>query len=156
MAEPEVDTGGTGSGLEEIQRRRRRYLLVGLGVMVLVCAGGVTLLPRYGQSVGIWLFDEFIQPGWREADVQSTIVKGDEIRSALAAHYADHGSYPSTLDGLVPAYLPEVPVPDTGLKVWSYRIWRGGEGYELGFAANESRYPEASTDERTPGWFRNE
>lgn len=150
-----VEAKGDAGGLEEIQRRRRRSLVVGIATMVLVCGGAVTLLARHGRAVGEWLA-EVVEGSWQAADVRSTIAKGEQIRSALEAHYADHGVYPDALTALMPTYLQTLPTPDTGYKIWMYQVSQSRAGYELGFAANESRYPSATVRQRETTWRLNQ
>lgn len=52
--------------------------------------------------------------------------KGKQVVEALKKYKNDHGSYPATLEDLVPDYLPALPRLD-GKAKWFYRFRDGGE-----------------------------
>jgi hypothetical protein len=47
---------------------------------------------------------------------------GDEVVAGLMAYKQDHGTYPATLEELVPQYLPAVPKPPLGQQKWEYEL----------------------------------
>ena len=58
---------------------------------------------------------------WNEKNVQRTIASGDTIVSALYAFQKETGSFPDSLDELVPAYLQKIPAPSVPRYKWEYR-----------------------------------
>jgi hypothetical protein len=79
-------------------------------------------------------------PGWLGGfgGFERSVAAGDELRAeatlamtavALRRHRLEHGTYPPSLDALVPAYLPALPIdPFTGRPI-DYKT--AGAGFEL-------------------------
>ena len=57
--------------------------------------------------------------------------RGDAIIVALEKYRTDHGTYPDTLDALVPKYLPAVQEPDYGERRWVYITYNEKGAYGL-------------------------
>lgn len=65
-----------------------------------------------------------------EADIDRTRMQGSDIVQALERYRSDEGSYPASLDALVPAYLADIPQPAWG-EEWTYRTFSDGAHCEL-------------------------
>jgi hypothetical protein len=57
-----------------------------------------------------------------DAEMREGIERGDQIVQAIEAYNQNNGFYPPTLADLVPDYLPEVPVTNTG-QLFFYRVF---------------------------------
>jgi len=72
-------------------------------------------------GVGARVYYAWLWQRHREA-ISHAITEVQPLLSALEAYRADHGSYPSALDDLVPDYLPAIPEPpfDFPVDEWQY------------------------------------
>ncbi|MEX1184483.1 MAG: hypothetical protein WEF86_14825 [Gemmatimonadota bacterium] len=100
------------------------------------------------------------------AQLEESKQHGTEIVRALADYAAERGTYPVSLDELVPQHLPAVPQPTWGLRRWSYRRYtpadvsaraapRDSVYFSLAVAANESGYPVLFYDLTIAQWVLN-
>jgi hypothetical protein len=80
----------------------------------------------------IYLNSDSLFWGWTEANIRASKDSGAVIIEAVRRFQRHHGVLPQSLDDLVPAYLPEVPLPSAGGGEWYYGITDGG-GFTLGF-----------------------
>jgi hypothetical protein len=55
-------------------------------------------------------------------EIKSGIQRGNTIVKAIEAYHAAKGQYPDTLNGLVPAYLSDIPITTTG-EAFFYRLF---------------------------------
>jgi hypothetical protein len=74
-------------------------------------------------------------------EINDGILKGNHIARAFELFFLDQGRYPSTLDELVPVYLPALPVTLTG-QPFFYRLFEAtdpmaAEMYWLSFRVTE-------------------
>lgn len=90
---------------------------------------------------------------WSEGRVRASQLAGDQIIKGLAAYHADHGSYPSEIDGLVPKYLIAIPRPRAGDKKWRYRRTDDGAAFRLSFAFDDGEYPICWYDSAVAKWY---
>ena len=79
---------------------------------------------------------------------------------ALEAYHSERGTYPPSLDELVPDYLPSVPDPAWGLGRWTYRRYAGDAAgapvyFSLAVPANDSGYPVLFYDVTMGSWVLN-
>lgn len=58
----------------------------------------------------------------RTATAGEAVAEGTRLMVALELHHAIHGSYPETLDALVPEILPETPTDPIHGGPWGYRL----------------------------------
>jgi hypothetical protein len=63
------------------------------------------------------------------ADRDETRLQMTRLAAALAIHRIEHGTYPDSLEALVPTVLPALPTPLYGAQAFLYE--RRGEGYVL-------------------------
>ncbi|MSU76321.1 hypothetical protein EXS54_02545 [Patescibacteria group bacterium] len=63
------------------------------------------------------------------------------LNAALAQYHTEKGSYPKTLQELVPDYLTELP-KDPDSPKYTYRYQRVGNGYRLTCYIEENDYPD--------------
>jgi type II secretory pathway pseudopilin PulG len=99
--------------------------------------------------------------------LEESKVRGAAIVTALGAYRAERGTYPETLQELVPRYLAEVEPPTWGLERWTYRRFTPADVsaaddaeddvvlFQLSVAANESGYPVLFYDLAATRWVRN-
>jgi hypothetical protein len=93
--------------------------------------------------------------------------RGARIVQALAAYESQHGTYPETLNELVPRQLAQVEPPTWGLQRWTYRRYTPAEVsgsaaaaanevyFQLSVAASESGYPVLYYDLTARRWVLN-
>jgi len=108
---------------------------------VSLLTSGVTSMYSYGLS--------------REVNAEETAdayVRMARVVLALSLYHADAGAYPPSLDALVPAYLPAVPLDPYDGKALRYK--RGSAGYVL-YAIGEDRVDNGGVPYRDDIWERN-
>ena len=68
---------------------------------------------------------------WSRANVEETERRGDIVAAALKNYRDRTGSYPDTLQKLVPQDLNRIPQPTVGKREWEYETWptKDGRGY---------------------------
>ena len=93
--------------------------------------------------------------------------RGAVIVEALERHRAASGSYPETLEALVPSYIAEIEPPTWGLRRWRYRRYAAAHGthsvatdtsmvyFQLSVAANDRGYPILYYDVTSRRWVLN-
>ena len=88
--------------------------------------------------------------------------RGAVLVEAIEAHRAAAGSYPDSLEQLVPARLEVIEPPTWGLQRWRYRRLlpqteqaAGREFFQLSVAASESGYPVLYYDIAARRWVLN-
>ena len=64
------------------------------------------------------------------AEIEQTKAQGTAIVTALESHRAREGSYPASLEMLVPVHLEALPAPAWGDQ-WTYRTFDDGRYCEL-------------------------
>ena len=84
-----------------------------------------------------------------EAEIEQTKAQGSAIVAALESHRAREGSYPTSLEALVPADLEVLPAPAWGDQ-WTYRTFddarycelyvRSGDGLTLRYDFTAGRW----------------
>ena len=102
-----------------------------------------------------------------ESRIEESKHRGAAIVQALERHRADKGSYPATLDALVPRYITAIEPPTWGLRRWRYRPYSaadlahdaGVDGstlyFQLSVAANDRGYPVLYYDFSGRRWVLN-
>lgn len=99
--------------------------------------------------------------GWSASSIEKGRQIGDGIVDALHAYKADNGSFPETLDALVPGHLSVIPPAPTGDASWSYRrtTYWGAQAeqdrFELSFSA-AGGYPCCVSGGRRGAWHVDE
>jgi len=79
---------------------------------------------------------------WRESQVTETKKRGDVVRHALNEYRTKTGSFPKSLDALVPEYVKVIPQPTVGRRAWNYKAYLDNTGYLLSVALRSEREPE--------------
>ncbi len=82
---------------------------------------------------------QVVVPNWKRAQIQfcKTLSQQGALQlvTALEIYQRDHGSYPDSLDELVPAYLPEIPKDAISPNLWNrkptFGYQRNAKGYGL-------------------------
>ena len=80
---------------------------------------------------------------WSTAAINESIATGTTLAAALEKYRADNGSYPPTLDQLVPKYVPEIRPPRAGNQRWVYEVFQAGSDYTLAFEDDSEYKPTA-------------
>jgi len=78
---------------------------------------------------------------WDHEAQQRTIERAQPLVEALAAHHADRGRFPDTLEELVPAYLDAIPEPAVGSRAFRYSP--DESGYDLLVESSDTDPPPA-------------
>lgn len=86
-----------------------------------------------GAGVGVYLHAHR-----DEGAIEETKARGLAIVEALQEYRAVAGSYPPSLDALVPAHLESIPAPAWG-EEWMYRTFDDGAHCELYVRAPDGR-----------------
>ena len=93
--------------------------------------------------------------------------RGAAIVDALERHRAASGTFPETLDALVPDYLAAIEPPTWGLRRWRYRRYTAAHGthtagtdtstvyFQLSVAASDRGYPILYYDFTRRRWVLN-
>lgn len=121
--------------------------------------------PRRPRSLAPWLVFGFallagvavyVYAHRDVGDIETAKAQGAQIVDALEAYRAAEGSYPETLDALVPGYLPRLDPPAWGME-WEYRRREESPGgFQLMVAANTSRFPLLYYDPVARDWVLNQ
>ena len=102
-----------------------------------------------------------------EGKLEQSKQRGAEIVQALERHRTEQGDYPSTLEALVPRFVPSIEPPTWGLRRWRYRRYRAGDVasnapadssaryFQLSVAANDRGYPVLYYDFAGRRWVLN-
>lgn len=102
-----------------------------------------------------------------EGRLEESKNRGAPIVAALGAYHAEQGTYPETLDELVPRHLAGIEPPTWGLERWTYRRYTPADVstaddtdddvvfFQLSVAANESGYPVLYYDLAAARWVLN-
>jgi type II secretory pathway pseudopilin PulG len=102
-----------------------------------------------------------------EGRLEQSKERGARIVQALSSYHAEQGTYPETLDELVPEHIGAVEPPSWGLERWTYRRYTpadvsASDGaphdvvyFQLSVAANESGYPVLFYDLAASRWVLN-
>lgn len=103
-----------------------------------------------------------------EGRLEQSKERGAQIVAALMSYQAEHGTYPATLEALVPVHLDSVPQPTWGLAEWGYRRYTPTDVataadtavddvvyFHLSVAASESGYPLLYYDVPLRRWVVN-
>jgi hypothetical protein len=105
-------------------------IILSLGLVLvlgLACCFSGLLIVAPGTARAIVL-----EKPWSDARILESQRRGDELVDALVRYRKTNGGYPTTLDILVPQYLPKIRPPTAGKGRWEYS---GGEGtFDLSFA----------------------
>jgi hypothetical protein len=88
---------------------------------------------------------------WSETDVAETKRRGDIVCNALNDYRTRVGTFPNTLDLLVPKYLSAIPEPTVGKRMWKYQTYVDNSAYLLSVALRSEREPELHASE-VGGW----
>ena len=132
---------------------KRKTALMVLFSFLIFCVGGVLTVriafPVFSHNLWVFFYLDFV---WdRHADECQR--RGDLIIEALLQYKNDYGSYPETLDKLVPKYIDEIPkLPDYNR--WSYNVNEDGS-FGLDFSAFEYNYPCYYYESNDGQWNRN-
>jgi hypothetical protein len=70
---------------------------------------------------------------WTSEKINVSKQTGASIIQALAAYNAKYGTYPASLDKLVPEQLADIQSPVAGERQWHYEISKDGHWYHLSF-----------------------
>ena len=113
---------------------------------LIVAAAGLALLAGLGKEradaagsggaygavivVGIIAADIFLYWVMHDAGIRKITSRGDQIVAAIGRFEDDHGRAPDTLEQLVPAYIPAIPLTDTALCP-EFSYGRDGQSWEL-------------------------
>jgi hypothetical protein len=93
--------------------------------------------------------------------------RGAAIVEALERHRAAEGTYPGTLEALIPSYVTRIHPPTWGLRRWRYRRYTAAHGthtaatdtstvyFQLSVAANDRGYPVLYYDIARRRWVLN-
>ncbi len=73
-------------------------------------------------------------PRWTPELTSESELIGSRIVRALEQHRVRKGTYPSSLDELVPTYLPVIEPPVAGDRRWGYQSRSSGYGFSLWFS----------------------
>ncbi len=86
--------------------------------------------------------------GVSQRALQKTQSSVDEstLRSAVQAHYAEYGTFPPTLEVLVPQFIDGVPAPPIGF-VWAYDATSGSLSVGQPMAQSQGQRVSPPTDE---------
>ena len=74
---------------------------------------------------------------------------GNQVVQALERYKTANGTYPNTLDPLVPAFIPAIPKPKSAQ--WAYLPDRSGNGFGLFFEGGDDD-PVGSYDSNSRCW----
>ena len=88
---------------------------------------------------------------WSSGQVEETKRRGDVVREALSHYRKEIGTYPISLERLVPKYLDQVPAPSVGNKKWTYEVFKAGASYLISVEIRSEQEPllQATSDS---GW----
>lgn len=93
---------------------------------------------------------------WTNQNVTAMQSYGDTIVAAIESYKLKNGAYPTTLEALVPEFMSGIEDATTGSREWAYVVTANGTAFELGFAANENRYPCYYWSSGKGKWIRDE
>src|SRR5947207_9750126 len=88
---------------------------------------------------------------WSDTQVAETKRRGDVICRAIEAYRTRTGKAPSDLKELQPDFLPEIPQPTVGKRIWTYTSYQGGKSYILEVAIRRYSEPLLQTQSEG-GW----
>lgn len=91
---------------------------------------------------------------WSVSRKKISVERGNRVIAGLRAYYADHASYPTDLQDLVPAYLPAIALPLTGDQQWFYFVETDRQTFTLQFSTHGG-YPSMNYCSGTPylDWY---
>jgi hypothetical protein len=89
-------------------------------------------------------------------EIKSAIDRGNSIIKAIEAFHTAKGQYPTTLNALVPLYLPRIPITSTG-QAFFYRLFDAtspleSEVYWLSFRAVNQDHVSCTYYRRLDYW----
>jgi hypothetical protein len=90
--------------------------------------------------------------GWNDRVIAESKATGDGIIDKLSKYQRDHGSYPASLEALVPKYMESVPLPVAGERRWIYVMFDDGRAFELRFES-KSQGKTCCYDTTALGWY---
>jgi len=72
-----------------------------------------------------------VSEDWSHASVAETELRGKRIVAAVERYRRQYRFYPEDLDALTPRYLPTIPAPTVGDRVWRYATVDAGSAFHL-------------------------
>ncbi len=98
-----------------------------------------------------YLFNNWYSP-WNKSSLEMSISRANEIAYALKSFKKENGSYPNTLEELVPKYIPQLLLPKVGkIKKWNYS--KTEKGFYLEFGNSTLTEPVAGRTEEDKSWM---
>ncbi len=105
--------------------------------LILLCVFAASMVAALVWVVSVWARGGSMhapEHPWTAERQTETIARGDRIGVALMLWHESHGSFPESLNDLVPVFLDEVPHPVAGVTRWYYE--RTPRGFRLTFGTH--------------------
>ena len=125
------------------------------GLKKMMIVPKVTTICRFSCAISVILVAAISgcsNGNWSDDKVKDSQVRGDRIASALNQHYTDKGSFPATLEDLVPDYIQEIEPPLAGNQRWKYNVIDSGSDFTLIFEDNSSSLPTSWRKSQSKRW----
>jgi hypothetical protein len=103
----------------------RRYTLAIMPQMILLSRfpGIIALESRFAKILFFACLLFVCGCNWSEKSIKESTRRGQEIVSAINKYHSEKDALPSRLAELSPDYLPSIPNPTVGSKVWEYEVY---------------------------------